>query len=146
MGDMADMFLSQVCEYESMRDDYVSGGMSLQDAYGNRFIDEMGCEPISMQEAWDRASIGSSNSLDNELEVGTAKFDLASSIQKEVLPSFNKSAKNNLYKQCPTCNHCQEEMSTQFGKFGKFYYCGNRCKGQSTVSDKYWQSVCKYKG
>lgn len=41
----------------------------------------------------------------------------------------------------PTCNVCKDEMHGRNGKFGKFYFCQNGCAGQSTVSDKYWQSV-----
>lgn len=36
----------------------------------------------------------------------------------------------------PTCNICEKEM---ISKVGKFYMCGNKCEGQKTVSDKYWQ-------
>lgn len=42
-------------------------------------------------------------------------------------------------REKPTCNICEKEMLPKFGKFGKFYYCGNKCRGQPTVSDKYWQ-------
>jgi hypothetical protein len=42
----------------------------------------------------------------------------------------------------PHCNICRKEMSSKIGRFGKFYFCSNKCKGQPTVSDTYWQ---KYK-
>lgn len=54
---------------------------------------------------------------------------------------LNKEDSNNLYKEFPTCNCCRQSMLPQEGKFGKFYYCKNKCEGQKTVSDKYWQSV-----
>lgn len=42
-------------------------------------------------------------------------------------------------RENPTCNICEKEMLSRHGKYGKFYYCKNYCKGQPTVSDSYWQ-------
>jgi hypothetical protein len=39
----------------------------------------------------------------------------------------------------PTCNVCLQEMVARTGAYGKFYFCANKCAGQGTVSDKYWQ-------
>lgn len=46
-----------------------------------------------------------------------------------------------LYRANPTCNDCYTEMKEANGKFGKFYFCGNKCKHQKSISDKYWQAI-----
>lgn len=43
----------------------------------------------------------------------------------------------------PVCNVCESPMKYRHGKYGKFYYCGNNCKKQKCVSDKYWQLLKK---
>ncbi|MFS1429010.1 hypothetical protein LMH73_018155 [Vibrio splendidus] len=50
-----------------------------------------------------------------------------------------------LYRDAPTCNYCKEEMHQATGKYGKFYFCGSKCKHQKTISDSYWQSVKRNK-
>lgn len=66
-------------------------------------------------------------------------------ISKNSVTILNDVSTKNLYKELPTCNVCQKEMVCCEGKYGVFYYCGNRCKNQKTVSDKYWQSVRRIK-
>lgn len=51
----------------------------------------------------------------------------------------NKEAVKRSSKENPTCNMCNTEMKSRIGQFGKFYFCSNKCDGQKTVSDSYWQ-------
>lgn len=141
MGDMADMALDDVFIMEGLRDEYVEGNVSLQEAYEHGFVDQMGVEQEGIQEAFDRASIGSIDSLNNELSHTIKDFELLnkSPIQKSV--RLNKQAIANLEKENPTCNICANEMSPRSGRYGKFYFCPNYCEGQSTVSDNYWQTI-----
>lgn len=54
--------------------------------------------------------------------------------------SVTKRAVINARKrENPTCNICTQEMEAKNGMYGKFYFCKNRCEGQKTVSDEYWQ-------
>lgn len=59
---------------------------------------------------------------------------------------LNGKAIDNLKKDSPTCNFCEEGMASRIGKFGKFYYCTNHCEGQKTVSESYWLSIKKAAG
>jgi len=51
----------------------------------------------------------------------------------------NKEAVKRAARENPTCNVCNSEMTAQNGRYGKFYFCANKCEGQKTVSDTYWQ-------
>jgi len=51
----------------------------------------------------------------------------------------NKEAVKRAARENPTCNICNTEMTAQNGRYGKFYFCYNKCDGQKTVSDAYWQ-------
>ena len=44
MGDMADMFLDEVMDYEDLRLDYRSGKITDEEAYDLGLIDELGYE------------------------------------------------------------------------------------------------------
>lgn len=59
---------------------------------------------------------------------------------------LNGKAIDNLSKDSPTCNICEEGMASRVGKFGKFYYCINHCSGQKTVSESYWLGIKKAAG
>lgn len=47
----------------------------------------------------------------------------------------------NLEKENPTCNCCNTLMNKANGKYGAFFYCGNKCKEQKTVSEKWWKEI-----
>jgi len=51
----------------------------------------------------------------------------------------NEKLNITLRREFPTCNICEKSMTSREGIYGKFYFCS--CEKQSTVSDKYWQSV-----
>ena len=144
MAEMADYELISLAEYSYIADAYVSGELSLEDAYDMGFIDEYGTEQEGVQEAWDRNSIGTLENIDNEMRFLETHFkqgvNQPPKLNKEA--KLDKEAIANLSKDRPTCNYCRESMSAQNGKYGKFYFCPNQCKEQKTVSDKYWQS-CK---
>jgi len=53
--------------------------------------------------------------------------------------AVNKEAVKRAARENPTCNVCNTEMTAQNGRYGKFYFCANKCEGQKTVSDAYWQ-------
>ncbi len=56
----------------------------------------------------------------------------------ERFPNLTWKAICNLFKDKPTCNICEKEMSHNVGPYGKFYFCPNRCSGQKPVSETYW--------
>jgi len=158
MGQHADDAVFMCIEHSSVCDEYVSGNMSLYEAYEYGLIDSTGCEvDEELDRAWDRGEIPTTDNLNNQLSHALKDLTIATSVYTtndvdlgEVVidcwgqeNTINKKAVENLYKDTPTCNICAEDMQPQEGKFGKFYYCGNRCKGQKTVSDTYWQSVKK---
>lgn len=60
---------------------------------------------------------------------------------KAAFPNLNERAIFNLFKSVPSCNCCGKPMTARDGKFGKFYFCENKCDGQKTVSDVYWKSL-----
>lgn len=144
MGDMADMFLEHVEQTEMLRDDYSCGNMSMEDAYDYGFLDETGCE-IGMQDSYGRNGIPTLEYLQNQLKISELELSSIGN-QQSIRPAtvsigLTKQALLNVRKNSPTCNVCLEEMQPQDGKFGKFYFCGNKCEGQKTVSDSYWQSL-----
>ena len=125
-------------DMEALRDDYVNGGISSGDAFDLGFLDASGMEQEGMEAAWDRSLICTPSELSHELR--HALSDLESTDRAPVvLRGLNLEAKRNLLRPRPTCNICRKMMDSREGKYGKFYYC--HCKDQSTVSDKYWQSV-----
>lgn len=67
MGEMADMALIAVLETESLRDDYVCGHMSDEDAFDHDFLDPLGVEAEGMQTAWDRQPVGTKEELDRDV-------------------------------------------------------------------------------
>lgn len=142
MGDMADFELESVVTVEGLRDNYVSGDMPIQEAYDNGFIDEIGVEQEGMKQAWDRAPVGSLDTLNSLLEVEQLNIDVLT-YKKAVIENekgiLNPKAIVNLLKQSPTCNICENEMTERYGAYGVFYFCN--CKEQGTVSKKYWDSV-----
>jgi len=170
IGQHAQDSLDMCIDHEAFCDDYVAGRVGIHEAYEAGIINELGqeCDP-SVESAWDRSYIPTKEAVENELAHAVKDFELAHSLKSrtgnvqrdrfdpETLSEedlidlgytklndttwLNKEASNNLYKEFPTCNCCRESMTPQEGKFGKFYYCKNRCEGQKTVSDKYWQSV-----
>ena len=148
---------------EFLRDDYATGNMSMEEAFERGFLDASGAEQEGIQEAYARMEIPTPEYLDNQLL--HAEKDLALSMlmakrdklvakrtgttefySKGEVPQYailNQEAIDNLAKDTPTCNICRESMQPRVGRYGKFYYCANACKGQKCVSDKYWQSVKK---
>jgi len=156
MGEMADYAINETCEMEALRDDYVNGDMSVEDAYDNGLINELGGEKAGIKEAWDRAYIPTEESLNNDIEKQSAflnnRVDSENnfSIIKNVANKFRHiSSKNldhlndlavvNLTKDRPTCNYCELIMKRRSGKFGDFFYCS--CAGQKTISIAYWESI-----
>ena len=158
MGEMADMALDRAYHEESLADEYVCGGMSMEDAYEHGFLDPTGTE-IGMDEFWTRNPIPTQESLAHQLEVAELQLQVASKsgsaqvrsmtaldaairlVQAAGYTVLNKAATKNLTKESPTCNVCGEDMLARTGQYGKFYYCKNSCAAQKCVSDSYWQSI-----
>ena len=145
MGQHAEDAISDVISEEFARDKYVSGYTSMQEAYDCGFIDEVGTEQGGIQEAWDRSIIPTIENLNTEIKDATKDFIIASAMNVEGTVTgrtklISKAVKN-LSNKVPTCNKCDQLMKTREGQYGKFYFCDNRCAGQGTVSDKYWQSI-----
>lgn len=162
MSDMADYTNEIHFQEECLAEEYISGDMSMEEAYDNGFIDEQGVETSGMQSIWDNSVIYTADNIGMHLDNTLNEFDLAahrhkiestmgvpshllgeressSTAEIEARISLTNKAVFNLTQDSPTCNICSNEMITQEGKFGKFYFC--KCEGQPTVSDKYWQSV-----
>ena len=164
---MADMALESVGIMEGLRDDYVTGEMSQEEAFEYGFIDSYGTEQEGIQAAWDRDFIPTEENLNNALFRAEAGMDRATYeiylsqsedlgqttikdkiawLQQErrkiiLAEELNEAALENLKKERPTCNICYQMMQKRTGRFGDFYFCDTGCKDQPTVSDKYWQSV-----
>lgn len=151
MGDMADM-ANERCEMDEMiRDEYLDGGMSAQDAYDHGLLDETGRFMFNIDDA--DVQIHTAADIGRELWMAeatlsghapTARRPVVgqSSAQRNVKPEhahLNDAAIANLKNAVPTCNCCLNLMKPREGKFGKFYYC--RCPNQPTVSDSYWQKT-----
>ena len=130
MGEMADFFLDDVYEMECLRDEYVDGNMSQQDAYNMGFVNELGYEEENMQMAFDRSNMQTKGDLSNDLNNTIKDF--------EVL-NLRNSASVSIKSKFPKCKICKETMLPRQGKYGKFYYCKNQCEGKKCVNDKYWQ-------
>jgi hypothetical protein len=146
MSEQADYVLQDIAVMDDLRDQYVNGLMPDEEAYHLGFVDEMCTEQEGIQEAWDRSSIPTVENLNTELLSCTKDLLIAESQKHQPVQTtvaLNKTAIKNLEKENPTCNQCHKEMHSRKGKYGKFYYCTSQCKGQSTVSDKYWQSIRK---
>lgn len=143
MGDGSELSINYAFATEELADEYVSGEMSLVDAYNNGLIDETGYEYPGLRDGY-RGEIWAAESVDREIE--SAEKDLSISTYRcskygNKQNILNQAAKANLKNSVPTCNCCGTSMESRTGKFGKFYYCPNSCPEQKTVSDKYWQSV-----
>lgn len=149
MGEMADMALDDIAEWENVCDDYVAGNMSREDAYDLGIFDEVGDESMHLHAAYARAGAMDEEGLNQALYVAELEFDNASMRQTQIqiqqsnntgkYAHLNKAAIANLRKEVPTCNFCVNPMKPRNGSFGKFYYC--LCPEQRTVSDTYWQSI-----
>jgi len=147
MGEMSDYFNEDIEAYESLRDDYVSGDMSIHDAYDHGFLDETGCETAGMSAAWDRSTLHTFESAQEALLIAETQLSQphwrGQGARTEGLRSpdvgLNDQAILNLYKPGPTCNWCSEAMHEREGKFGIFFWC--KCPEQVTVSKKYWDSI-----
>lgn len=141
MGDMSDFFNQEIEVQESLRDDYVNGEISAQDAYDHGFLDETGNETGGMQEAWDRSPILTLEGANEALKLAEAQLSVSVPSTRTEAPTglLNEQAKLNLSKLRPTCNWCGELMRPRDGRYGKFFWC--KCTQQSTVSEKYWESV-----
>ena len=142
MGDMTDFELESVETMESLRDSYVSGDMDINEAYENGFINEMGTEQYGMQDAWDRSSIPTEDNINSELNSIENTFYNDNNCQ-DTKGKLNEQAIRNLKKEHPTCKVCGNKMDERIGRFGAFFFCGNHCKGQKTISNKHWQSIRK---
>ena len=138
MGMHADDTVYATIDMEALRDEYVNGDISSEDAFDLGFLDASGMEQEGMEAAWDRSLIGTPSDLSHELRHALADLEVTNRAPV-VLRGLNLEAKRNLLRPRPTCNICGRMMDSREGKYGKFYYCN--CKDQGTVSDKYWQSV-----
>lgn len=109
MGDMADLALEIASIECSMADALYADSMDVHDAYDIGLIDEhcKGVYPVYEYSAFDSPRLHTAFERVNELEGR---------------PSG------------PTCNKCSTLMPSRMGKFGRFYYCKNRCDGQKAVS------------
>ena len=146
MGEMADMALDACVVHEALLDEYVSGGMGLDEAYDHGIIDESGCERSGVQGAWDRCNVETLDDINDRLKLASLELDYATEVStppEKVTPvkGLSANAIRNLSKPCPSCNCCGEMMEARSGRYGKFYFCTNACEGQKTVSDAYWQKV-----
>lgn len=129
MGEMAQDALDYAFVTEELLDDYVSGDMPLQEAFEHGFLDPLGRETEGVQNGWDRAVIGTPEQLNNQLSHALKDLTIATTPKKQKPKLF------------PVCNCCNKEMTPRNGKYGKFYFCQNRCKNQKCVSETYWKTV-----
>lgn len=146
MGQHADDFLDMVCDHEAFCDEYVSGLVSMEDAFEAGILDSTGCEVPELQAAYDRAYIPTVENIEVELERAVSNLERGwqrsaqTHTQQPTRAQVIAQARQaNLAKERPTCNCCGELMQPRNGRYGKFYFC--QCPEQVTVSDKYWQSV-----
>jgi hypothetical protein len=152
MGDMADFAIEGVIEMENLRDQYVNGDMSMQEAFDHGFLDPMGGEQEGIDDAWNRSFIPSKDNLDQELRKQSDQMTIAMQAHEinanigrpptyqEVGPERRKQDAAPR-PELPSCSVCGQDMPARDGRYGKFYYCVNHCSNQKCVSDKYWQSV-----
>lgn len=167
MEQHSDDFVNMCIDHEAFCHDYLDGNVSCEEAFEAGIIDSMGAiSDPALAKAIEDSFIPTVENLENALSHAEKDLTIATmsgedDVQLQPLHEFleehgieiidtpkgkfylNKAASDNLYNEFPTCNICREYMYPQTGKFGKFYYCKNYCKGQKTVSDKYWQSVRK---
>lgn len=68
MGDMAAVALAEALEMEHLRDEYVQGQVTAQEAYDLGITDSYGTEQEGVEAAWDRSSIGTCEELDREID------------------------------------------------------------------------------
>lgn len=141
MGDMSLMAQIEAIDEEGRCDEFVAGHMSQEDAYDYGLLDENGAETAGIQAAWERSAIPTEDNLHLELSAAEMGIILNNRMEAAKSSGLNKKALQNLLKESPTCNICDNSMEPRVGVFGKFYFCGGGCEGQRTVSDKYWQSV-----
>lgn len=152
MGEMADMALELCIQHEAEWDDYHCGFMSDEDAFESGIIDSQGyADSAQMERVIERNKIPTVENMNNELSHAIKDLTIASSQQvypstplsrsQSIKNTLNEAAIANLKKPNPTCNWCGQQMPSREGKYGKFYFCANRCPGQKTVSDSYWQSI-----
>ena len=169
MGQHADDFVNMCIDHEAFCHDYLDGNISCEEAFEAGIIDSMGSiSDPALAKAIEDSYIPTVENLQNALSHAEKDLTISTmTTEEEGLPPLqefldehgietietskgkfylNKEASESLYNDCPTCNICREEMHPQDGKFGKFYYCNNRCEGQGTVSDKYWQKIRKKMG
>lgn len=135
MGEMADMALDEIAEWEDICDDYVAGGIRNEEAFELGILDEIAGEPQHLHAAWERVGPLAEESLDRA--IGQVEFAPLGHVTRP--NNLNAAAIANLKKDVPTCNICSVSMQPRTGRFGKFYFCN--CPGQKTVSDTYWQSI-----
>lgn len=136
MSDMADFELESIVTMENLRDEYVSGDMSMEEAYENGFIDEMGIEQEGIQTAWDRSQIPTVENINNQLSHAIKDFEIATLRKSQPNPNLQYLPPTK--PKLPICNVCHKDMQPREGKYGKFYYCN--CLGQKGVSAKSWGS------
>lgn len=138
--------------------DYLEGYISDNDAYDFGLIDESGSLCNSGMEIAQSLPIMTLDCCKQEIEKLTLQLDLfiaKGANSKEELgsdkvckkysnrlrlafPELNDAAIINLFKDNPTCNCCGNQMTEQHGKFGKFYFCVNKCTEQKNISESYW--------
>ena len=146
MGEMAEIALDDCAAFEAEHDAFMTGNMSIHDAFEKGIIDHDGCI-VDMQQfemSINRNSIKTLENLNNELSHAEKDFELAMSrserdAKHQLREVLSEEAIANIAKPNPTCNICSEQMRERMGKFGKFYFC--ECPDQCTVSDEYWQSL-----
>lgn len=160
MGDMADYELLRCEGEEELLNDYLDGYYDDNEAYQLTLIDEKGRLDKEGSEIAQSKEIMTFEKCQEELRIFTNNLSFIEpqhnccKIQSEYLnnykntnykqilrfhfPNLSDEAIFNLFKNSPICNCCREEMLIREGKFGKFYFCGNRCDSQGTISEKYW--------
>lgn len=160
MGSMADFAIERGFDEMVEMEEYMSGCMSYEDAYESGIVDHTGTLSRDAQSYMDEnLTIQTAEELNRELMYwegalsGGGSYNvfntnikpqvyLEDDFRDEEYPHLNKAAIQNLYKERPTCNICENLMFARQGKYGKFYHC--HCDGQPNVSDAYWQKVRRY--
>lgn len=162
MGDIADYELSRYEIEEELLNEYLEGYYNDNEAYELGLVDESGRLNEDGLKIAQNKDIMTFEKCQEELRTQTNSLDFIEyhiccyDDQSEIISNYKHKKTNykqklrfnfpelddeallNLFKDHPTCNCCREEMLIQKGKFGKFYFCGNKCESQGTISEVYW--------
>lgn len=135
MGGMADYDLEEVVTMEGLRNDYVNGHMSQEQAFDHGFIDPLGVETKHLGSAWKDYN----RSFDTDDELTRAKLEWSTSENYKEVEEYNKAYQQ---KTRPIVDKIIKRAKTvQFLKgFAEFYYNqGYLTDKQKKVVETNWE-------